>query len=104
HEHRHRLARAAVAGVPADLEAAEIDIAELAREARDVILQHGDGLAAALAAHHIAGGNHLAQILDHGPEERLAAGHDLEAVVGRRVVRAGHHDPAVGVELVDREI
>ena len=56
------------------------------------------------AGFEVAGRRLLAQCLDVRAEEAALAEHHLESVVLRRVVRAGHHDAAIGIEFVDGEV
>ena len=46
----------------------------------------------------------MAELLDGVAEEGLAAEHQLEAVMVRRVMRAGHHDPAIDPKRCRREV
>ena len=97
-----RHADRAVADVPRDLELlAGLDVAQ---EPRRVVGQDVLLLRLALAAFPVALARQRAQRLDVGAEERLLAHHHLEAVVVRRIVRAGDLDAAVGIEVVDGEI
>src|SRR5437667_11310621 len=100
---RRNRARRAVAGVDHDL--------DLAREAShppgDVLLVDGhDGAALdrSPAGLELAGLDAPAQVLDLPAVQRLLAEAELEAVVVRRVVAAGHLDAAVQVPVEEREV
>ena len=95
--HQH-VAGGAVAVVPDDVEGASAAVPILG-EAGDVLFGDVDAsVAAARLGHHVAGGGHGADLLDLGAEKGFSGEHHLEAVVVRRVVAAGQHDGAAGLE------
>src|SRR3546814_17199685 len=71
---------------------------------RSIGAEQVDILDGALALGIGAFGGDRPERLDVLAEERPGADHHLEAVVVWRIVRPGDHDPAVGLQLVDREI
>ena len=98
-QRHHGVAGGAVAGIPGDLEIARP--LEVAQQPVDIGLLQIDGLFAALTGREAAFGGARAERLDLAAEDAARGEHHLEAVVVRRIVRAGHHDAAVGWELAD---
>ena len=97
-----RLAGGAVAGIPHHVERPAR--AKIAHQPVDIGIQQGRLAARTLRVGEGAFGRELAQLLDLRAVQRLLAEHHLEAVVARRVVRAGDLQAAVGREMVHREI
>src|SRR6185369_14535906 len=101
HARRDR-ARDAVAAVDDDLELA-LDL-DVVRDALDVLLRDVDHLQAAVAVDEARFGNARVQRLDRVLGQRLAAEHDLEAVVVRRIVAAGDRDARARIEVIAAEV
>ncbi len=95
----HGGAGGAVAGVPDDAERPGAVI--VLEQARHVALEDVDLLEAAGAARHVPCGGAPADLLDAVAEEGARPEHHLEAVVRRRVVRAGDLDAPRRPELVN---
>src|SRR6185312_4431429 len=77
---------------------------EIGDQARDIILEHFAVLDAAFAGDEFARRRDLAELQDLLAIEGAAPEHDLEAVIVRRIVRAGDLDAGIGLELVHGEI
>src|SRR5690606_15217997 len=75
-------------------------------DARNVVVADValDDRAGRLGGEQAAAGDAVVQVGDGIARQRLAADHDLEAVVVRRVVAAGDGDAAAGVQVVGSEV
>src|SRR6185437_306735 len=96
------IAGGAVAGVPGYLERTlAVVVAHQTRDigVEDAVLGDGSGTGGKIARRRDP-----TETLDVGPEERLLLDHHLEAVVVRRVVRAGDHDPGIDLQREGGEI
>jgi len=101
-EPRHDAPGRAVARVPADAESRSF--AGLLGEARDIgILDSGLGDRAP-ALDKVTRSGERAERADALAEKGFARHHHLEAVIVRRVVRAGNHDARVEAQMVHGEI
>jgi hypothetical protein len=92
----------AVARIPAHLELAAAAV--VGGQSLHIRLQHGRLARRSLADLERALGGDLSQPLDGRAMHGLVPQHHLEAVIVRRIVRAGHHHPAVGGQVEDGEI
>src|SRR5471032_2036416 len=97
-----RDADGAVAGVPGHLElAAGLHVLQ---QPRRIFRQDDLLFDRTFARLEVALGRYLAELEDVGAKERLLAHHHLEAVEIRWIVRTGDHDPAVRLEMPNREV
>ena len=94
----------AVARVDDHLEAA-VEL-HVGRDAIDVVLRHVAMLHVARRGRFVEAilGDARVQVFDRLARQRLAADHDLEAVVVRRIVAARHRDAATRAQLVGGEV
>jgi len=93
-QRHHGFAGGAVAGVPGDRQVTRARRI-VRHQTGHVIVEHRMLLDRARAVLEIPRLDQLAEGLDIGTEERGLATHQLEAVMGRRIVRAGDHDRTV---------
>ena len=101
HQLLERRAGGAVAGIPADAEAAALEVADQPLDILvDDVLIGGEAMTLA----PFAGGGDAAKLLDFVTVDGAAVEQHLEAVVFGRVVTAGHLDAAADAKLVGRII
>ena len=97
------LAGRTIAGVPDDRQLAPAG-GKVSEQPLDVGVEHRALEDAAAPGGIGALGGNPAELLDPLAIERGLAEHHLEAVVARRIVRAGHLEAAVRVQVMDREV